>query len=453
MSRHGTPSAKLPSPDHGLRLGGKELPDEALQVVGAGNHRELPVGFPQSSIAQMKAHTTFDFREGMLHPATYGTELSVPFLLRRRKRMSSGRPLHHAVKFSFLAEPFLLLFVDVGRILEDGFLFSIEHLVFVDAVVILSGGGEDLLDELPFGIGRHVPFVAVVGAVVFLRERSLRVPCGRPIFSLPSLGNFTDRGIDALATGDDDAVCPELPLHFHEERFVPSLHNEDLPKPADRRLVGNVGIGGDSEEILVRGTVMDVLLRLRIAEPEELLQERDAEEDVCIEWAASTLGGMEFCMPLLREREIDVRIHTFEECLYPCDFRLAQGKICEGERGCVRLHGKKGNGSNAPGILPWIPPFFASESQKHVAQSAKLTLIFLQRFLYYKGSGILVRNFLESQGIRITKHEERFRLFYCSMETHMTHELLNKIICYQWIAGIETCSVLHYPQDRGTRRS
>src|SRR3989338_11370208 len=89
---------------------------------------------------------------------------------------------------------------------------------------------------------------------------------------------------------------------------------------------------------------MDVLLHLRIAEPEELLQERDTEEDIGVEWTASTLRGMELRMPLLREGEIDVRVHTFEECRYPCDFRLAQGKICEGERGCVRLHGKKGNG-------------------------------------------------------------------------------------------------------------
>lgn len=126
---------------------------------------------------------------------------------------------------------------------------------------------------------------------------------------------------------------------------------------------------------------MDVLLCLGIAESEELLEEGDAEEDIHVEWSASAIRGMELCMPLLREREINVRTHAFKECLYPCDLRLAQGKIGEGERSCVRLHGKKGNGSNAPGILPWIPPFFASESQNHVAQTGGCGLIFLQRFL------------------------------------------------------------------------
>ena len=89
---------------------------------------------------------------------------------------------------------------------------------------------------------------------------------------------------------------------------------------------------------------MDVLFRLRIAESEELLQERDAEENVHVERPTAPLGWVEFRMPLLREREIDVLIHALKECFYPCDFRLSQGKIGEGERGCVRLHGKKGNG-------------------------------------------------------------------------------------------------------------
>jgi hypothetical protein len=125
---------------------------------------------------------------------------------------------------------------------------------------------------------------------------------------------------------------------------------------------------------------MDVLLRLRIAESAELLQERDAEEDVCIEWPTYTIGGMKLRMPLLREREIDVRIHASKKCFYPCDLRLAQGKIRERERSCVRLHGKKGNGSRTPGILSQIPPFFALESQNHLVQSAKFIVIFLQRF-------------------------------------------------------------------------
>ena len=80
--RHSGPSATLPAPDHGLRLGGEQLSDEALEVVGRRHHRELPVRFPQSSVPQMKAHPAFDFREGMFHPAAHGAELSVALLLR-----------------------------------------------------------------------------------------------------------------------------------------------------------------------------------------------------------------------------------------------------------------------------------------------------------------------------------------------------------------------------------
>lgn len=66
--------------------------------------------------------------------------------------MPSDRPFHDAVENAVLAEPFLLLLVDVRRVFEDGLLLSIEHLVLVDAVMILGGRGEDLLDELAFGI-------------------------------------------------------------------------------------------------------------------------------------------------------------------------------------------------------------------------------------------------------------------------------------------------------------
>lgn len=258
--------------------------------------------------------------------------------------MPPRRPLHDTVEDIVLTESFLLLLVDVGGVLEDGCFLSIEHLVLVNAVVILCGGGEDLLNELPFGVGGHVSFVPVVGAVVLLRKRCFGITGAGSVIPLPAFGDFTDRGINALAAGDDDAMLPELLFHFSEELLVPSLRNKNLPEPADRGLVGNVGVGRDAEEILIRRTVMDVLLRLWIAESEQLLQERDAEEDVHVEWSASPIGGMEFRMPLLREREIDVCINALQECRYPCDFRLAQGKICEGERGCVRLHGKKGNG-------------------------------------------------------------------------------------------------------------
>ena len=190
-----------------------------------------------------------------------------------------------------------LLLVDVRTVLEDGRLVPVEHLVFVDAVVILGGGG-----------------------------------C--PVLALPPLRYLADGGIDTLAAGDDDAVLPKLPFHFFEERIVPSFHHKHLPQPADRRLVGDVGVGGDAEEHLVRGTVVDVLFRLRIAESEELLQERDAEENVHVERPTAPLGWVEFRMPLLREREIDVLI-------------------------------------------------FASVSQNQLTESCKIRLVFLQRFLHF----------------------------------------------------------------------
>jgi len=160
--------------------------------------------------------------------------------------MSSGCPFHHSVEDAVLPEAFLLLLVDVGGVLEDGVLRSIEHFVLMDAVMILGSGGEDLLDELPFGVRGHVAFVAVVAAVVLFGEGSFGISRTRAIVPLPSLRDFADRGIDALAAGDDDAVFPELPFHFGEECFVPFFLHEDLPKPADRRFVRNVRVGGDT---------------------------------------------------------------------------------------------------------------------------------------------------------------------------------------------------------------
>ena len=60
--------------------------------------------------------------------------------------MSSGCPFHHSVEDAVLPEAFLLLLVDVGGVLEDGVLRSIEHFVLMDAVMILGSGGENLLN-------------------------------------------------------------------------------------------------------------------------------------------------------------------------------------------------------------------------------------------------------------------------------------------------------------------
>ena len=251
MFGHDAPSAKLPSPDHRLGLRREELPDEALEIVGGGDHRELPVRLPESPVPEMKAHPALQFCEGVLHPAAHGAELSIALLLFRCERTSSGRPLHHTVELPLLAEPFLFFLVDVGAVFKHSRLVPIEHLVLMDTVVILGGGGEDFPDELSLRVRGDVPLVAVVAAIVLLRERSFGIPRTCVVFPLPSLRNFADGGIDALAAGDDDAMILELPFHFGEECSVPSFLYENLTEAADRRLVGNVGIGGDAEECLV----------------------------------------------------------------------------------------------------------------------------------------------------------------------------------------------------------
>jgi hypothetical protein len=301
VSGHNTPSATLPSPDHCLRLGGCDLTDEPLDVVSGGGHRALPISFPQTAIPQVKTHPALEFREGMLHPATDRAQFPVALLLLRRERMPSRRPLDDAVEFPFLPELFLLLLVDVRAVIEDSCFVSVEHLVLMDRVMILGGGGEHFLDEFPLRVGGNVHLVPVVAAMALLRKRSLRIAGGGAVFSLPSLGNFADRGIDALAVRDGDAPFPELSFHFHKERLVPLLLDEGLPKPTDRCLIGNVRIGGDPEKLLVRGTIMDVLLRLGIGKAEELLEENHAEQHGCIEWPPAAFGRMELCMPLLRE--------------------------------------------------------------------------------------------------------------------------------------------------------
>ena len=301
VSGHNGPFSTLPSPDHGLCLGGRDLSDEPLDIVGGGDHRALPRCLTQTAIPQMETHPTFEFRKGMLHAATDGTQLLVPLLLLRGKRMPSRCSFHNAVELFLFSEAFLLLLVDVGAVLEDCRLVPVQYLVFMNGVMILGGGGEHLPDVLPVRVRGDVRLVAVEAVIVLLREGGLRITGGCSVFPLSSLRHFANGGIDALAARDDDASCSELAFHFHEERFVPLLFDENLAEPADRRLIGNIRIGGDAEKLSVRGTVMDVLLRLGIGESEELLQECDTKQHFRVEWLSSAFEWMQFCMPSLRK--------------------------------------------------------------------------------------------------------------------------------------------------------
>ena len=304
--------------------------------------------------------------------------------------MSSARSFDDAIEDALGTEPLLLFLIDVGAVLEHRFLAAIQHLVLMDAVMILGGGGEDLLDKLSFGVGGDVSLVAVVALISLLYKRCFLITRGRSILPLPSFWRLADRGVNDLARRHLHAVQMELAMDLVKEDGIPPMLDQRPSKPTDGRLIGDVRIGGDAEELLEALSIIDLFFSLWIAESKPLLEQEDAEEDCCIKRLSSDRTLMEFRMPFLRERKINDTVYALQEGCRSGRLGFAQGKVGEGKGLGIGAHERGRKEVWSPRIIPRSSSILLIRKPECLASMNKWIMVVLQRFLASMNKWIMV---------------------------------------------------------------